>query len=194
MTEQLQELASLYVLGALSADERKQFEARLRDEADVRELVLSLQRASNLMVLAAPQTPLPTALKQKVMDRVSARSKEQRLPGFKFIGAQDLGGWKELPVRGAWVKLLSLEREKGYAVLMGKLEAGVKYPAHTHEGAEEIYMLTGDLHIGDRTLKPGDFHHADAGTSHGVNYSVEGCTLLAVLPADHEIVQFAISG
>ena len=32
-----------------------------------------------------------------------------------------------------------------------------------------------------------------AGTAHGVNYSVEGCTLLAVLPADHELAQFAMA-
>ena len=95
-------------------------------------------------------------------------------------------------MRGAWVKLLSIEREKGYAVMMGRLEAGVRYPAHMHEGAEELYILTGDLHVGDRSLGPGDFHHADAGTAHGVNYSVEGCTLLAVLPAEHELVQFAM--
>ena len=194
MTDQQQEQASLYVLGALGAEEQKMFEARLHQEPDLRELVLSLQRATNMMASAAPQTPLPPGLKQKVMERLDAKSKQPRLPGFKFVGAEEAGGWKELPVRGAWVKLLSLEREKGYAVLMGKLEAGVRYPAHTHDGAEEIYMLTGDLHIGDRTLRPGDFHHADAGTAHGVNYSEEGCTLLAVLPADHEIVQFAMTG
>jgi hypothetical protein len=56
-----------------------------------------------------------------------------------------------------------------------------------------LIILTGDLHIGDRALSPGDFHHADGGTSHPVNYSIEGCTLLAVLPADHELVQFAMA-
>jgi anti-sigma factor ChrR (cupin superfamily) len=113
--------------------------------------------------------------------------------GFLFHGADDPRGWKELPIRGAFIKLLSIERERGYAVLMGKLEAGVRYPAHKHTGAEELYILTGDLHIGDRTLGPGDFHHSDAGTAHEVNYSVEGCTLLAVLPADHELVQLAMA-
>ena len=86
-----------------------------------------------------------------------------------------------------------MERERGYAVLMGRLEAGVRYPAHTHAAGEELYILTGDLHIGDWAMGPGDFHHADAGTAHEVNYSVAGCTLLAVLPADHELVQFAMA-
>ena len=151
------------------------------------------------MALAGPQQPLPVGLRQKVMQRVE-ESKGQRpesevqgqKPGFNFVAAGDARGWKELPVRGAWIKLLSIEPKRGYAVMMGRLEAGVRYPAHTHEGAEELYILTGDLHIGDRSLGPGDFHHADTGTAHGVNYSVEGCTLLAVLPAEHELVQFAM--
>jgi putative transcriptional regulator len=110
------------------------------------------------------------------------------------VGAKDAEGWKELPVRGAWVKLLSLERQRGYAVLLGRLEPGVRYPAHTHAGAEELLILSGDLRIGDLTLRAGDFHHSDAGTSHGVNYSVEGCTLMAVLPAEHELVKYALAG
>jgi len=39
----------------------------------------------------------------------------------------------------------------------------------------------------------GDFHHADAGSVHGENFSVEGCTLLAVLTVDDPLVTFAAS-
>jgi anti-sigma factor ChrR (cupin superfamily) len=204
-SEQQQEQASLYVAGALSAEEQRVFESDLRGNADLRELVRGLHRAAAALALAAPRTPLPPALKDKVLARIGKRTAatapipEQPLatrptaPGFLFHGAGDPKGWKELPIRGAWVKLLSMDRGRGYAVLMGKLEAGVRYPAHTHIESEQLYILTGDLHIGDRALGPGDFHHADAGTAHGVNYSVEGCTLLAVLPADHELVQFAMA-
>jgi hypothetical protein len=52
-------------------------------------------------------------------------------------------------------------------------------------------LLTGDLHIGGRVMRPGDFHHAEPGTAHGENYSVEGCTLLAILSADHALAQLA---
>jgi anti-sigma factor ChrR (cupin superfamily) len=204
-SEQQQEQASLYVAGALSADEQRRFEAELRGNADLRALVRELQGAVDSLVLAAPQVAPPPDLKDKVLRRIEtrsatnapatepARATRAAKPGFLFHGADEAKGWKELPVRGAWIKLLSIERQRGYAVLMGKLEAGVRYPAHTHTEAEELYILTGDLHIGDLSLHPGDFHHADAGTDHGVNYSVEGCTLLAVLPADHELVQFAMA-
>jgi len=208
-TEQQQEQASLYVLGALPVEEQRAFEAELAASSRLRELVRGLQRAAILVAKAAPQQTPPPELKNKVLRAISASSPDQpqlrqsvlknlpvssaALAGFMFHGASDSRGWKELPVRGAWLKLLSFNKERNYAVLLGKLEAGVRYPAHTHPGAEELYILTGDLHIGDRALGPGDFHHADAGTAHGVNYSVEGCTLLAVLPADHELVQFAMA-
>jgi len=208
-TDQQQEQASLYVLGALPPDEQRAFEAELRANAEVRELVRNLQRAANLVAMAQPQKSPPPELKNKILRAIDARGRRRHeshqpvgksspaqslpMPGFLFHGATDSKGWKELPVRGAWLKLLSLNKDRNYAVLMGRLEAGVRYPAHTHPGPEELYILTGDLHIGDRALGPGDFHHADAGTAHDVNYSVEGCTLLAVLPADHELVQFAMA-
>jgi len=206
MTEQQQEQASLYVLGALLADERQIFEAELRSNDELRELTHSLQRTTGFLALTSPPVAPSAGLRDKVLKNIESRKGHQpqtqtisktrtprALPGFLFHGANDPKGWKQLPVPGAWIKLLSLERERGYAVLLGRLEPGVRYPAHQHEGGEELYILTGDLHIGDRALVAGDFHHADAGTAHGVNYSVEGCTLLAVLPAEHELVQFAMA-
>jgi quercetin dioxygenase-like cupin family protein len=210
ITEQQQGRASLYAVGALTADEQRAFEAELCGNAELRDFARSLQRTSGLLALALPRAVPPRELRDKVLRRIEARSRRgeeaeragaapshpapARPPGFLFHGADDPMGWKELPVRGAWIKLLSLERERGYAVLLGRLEAGVRYPAHTHEGSEDLYIITGDLHLGDRKLGPGDFHHSDSGTAHGVNHSVEGCTLLAVLPVKHELVQFAMAG
>ena len=210
-TDQQQEQASLYALGALPVEERLAFEAELRGNAELRELVRSLQRAAGLLAMTAPLLAPQLDLKEKVLRRIetaatrtvseskgtqfaSSQRGSLAVSPFVFHGADDPRGWKELPVRGAWIKLLSLEQGRGYAVLLGKLEAGVRYPAHQHQGPEEIYLLSGDLHLGDLSLGPGDFHHSAAGTAHGVNYSVEGCTLLAVLPAEHELVKFAMAG
>ncbi len=202
MTELQQEQASLFVLGAMPAEERPAFEALLRQDPELRHWVLEFQRATFLMAAASPAPAPPSGLRDAILARIKhpadqqpeAAAKSPRLaPGFLFHGANDERGWKQLPLPGAWIKLLSLDRDRGYAVLLGKLEAGVRYPAHEHLGGEELYIITGDLHIGERALGPGDFHHADAGTAHGVNYSVEGCTLLAVLPAEHELTQFAMS-
>ena len=51
---------------------------------------------------------------------------------------------------------------------MGKLDPGTRYPAHGSQ-------------------------HADGGSQHAENYSVEGCTLLAVLTTDDPLVAFAMA-
>lgn len=218
ITEQQQEQASLYVLGALTASEQRAFETELRGNAGLRELVIELQRTTNLMAQTGPQTKPPQSLKEKVLRRIEQTQAEvghvtpcvpssdtrgaQRtarptaataIAGLHFLDAAAESGWKQLPVPGAFIKLLSLEKERGYAVLLGKIEAGVRYPAHENAGPEDFYILSGDLVVGVRKLRAGDFHHADSGSKHEVNYSVEGCTLLAVLTTDDPLVQFAMA-
>ncbi len=206
ITEQQQEQASLYVLGALTKAEQEAFSTELRANGELREFVFGLQRTAGLLAMAASYAPPPLELKDKILRRVGTGTGRDapaanqgpnftaaNLSGFRFMTADDTTGWKQLPVRGAWIKLLSIERERGYAVLLGRMEPGVRYPAHTNVGPEDLYVLTGDLHIGDRPLLAGDFHHADAGSWHAENYSVEGCTLLAVLTADHPLVEFAMA-
>jgi len=205
ITEQQQEQASLYVLGALTGTEQEVFGADLRASDELREFVFTLQQTTGLLAMATPLARPPRELKDKVLRRIESLGQLDQpathspgvavasLPGLRFLSADDTVDWKQLPVPGAWIKLLSIERERGYAVLLGKLEPGVRYPAHMNVGPEDLYVLTGDLHIGDHMLRPGDFHHADAGSSHVENYSVEGCTLLAVLTSDHPLVSYAMA-
>jgi anti-sigma factor ChrR (cupin superfamily) len=203
ITEQQQEQAALHALGLLGQEEQRQFVEQVRANPELREFLHNLQRTLDTVALSVPASPLPTGLKAKVLDKVGAKpatpaplflSRQPSLPsGFRFMAAGDPAGWKELPVRGAFIKLLSFEPSRGYAVLAGKLDPGVRYPAHTNAGPEDFYILTGDLHVGDRVLGPGDFHHADAGSQHGENSSVDGCTLLAVLTVDDPLVAFAMA-
>ena len=201
--EQQQEQAALYALGLLSGEEQRVFVARVRTDTALRDFLWSLQRTTDRLAQAAPAVALPPTLKEKVLRRIQTRTvsnppdaRQQpiaRSAGLRFIAGGETGGWKPLPVKGAWIKLLSFEPDRGYALLLGKLEPGVRYPAHTNAGPEDFYILTGDLHVGERVLGPGDFHHADAGSVHEENYSVGGCTLLAVLTTDDPLVSLALA-
>jgi anti-sigma factor ChrR (cupin superfamily) len=203
ITEDQQEQAALYVLGLLGLGEQHRLAEQARADTELRELLWSLQRTMERLVLAIPATAPPPSLKAKVLQRIQAQTSAatpRQLPlpanvagGLRFLPGADTSGWKQLPITGAWIKLLSFQPDRGYAVLLGKLDAGVRYPAHTHAGPEDFYILTGDLHVSGRALGPGDFHHADAGSAHEENYSVEGCTLLAVLTADDPLVNFAMA-
>lgn len=201
MTEHQQDQATRYALGQLSPLEEQEFIAQVRAEPELRQFLHSLQKILDELAASSSFAAPPASLKEKVMRRlrsetVAQASEEEKPPGepargFHFMAGSD-SGWKPLPVQGAFIKLLSLQRDRGYAVLLGKLERGVRYPAHTNVGPEDFYILSGDLHVGDQVLGPGDFHHADAGSLHTENYSVEGCTLLAVLSTDDPLVQQAI--
>ncbi len=218
ISEQQQEVASLYVLGALSAAEKENFEADVRARPELQTLVRELGQTAELMARAVPQVKPPATLRDRIMRaaETSASSAAGAAPtpstaappstagalpmvsdfansAFFFVAANEAGGWKALPVPGAFIKLLSADRERGYAVLLGRLDRGVRYPAHRHQTGEDILILSGDLTVAGRRMGPGDFHHCDAGTEHPVNYSDEGCTLLAVLSLDHELTQFAMA-
>jgi quercetin dioxygenase-like cupin family protein len=192
--EQIEELAALHAVGALDGEERAGFERLLASgDARAREALREFQEAAALSAVAklAPADP-PSALKEKVLNAVQLRTGASTSgclrAGFHFVPDDSAQGWMPMRVPGAFIKLLSFNREQGYAVVLGKLDPGSRYPAHHHSGAEELYLLSGDLRVGDRTLRAGDFHHSDPGTFHSDNVSEQGCTLLAVV-SSREVLQ-----
>lgn len=205
ITDHQQEQAALFALGVLPADEEQQFVVEMRANPELRAFLGSLQNTVDQMALAIPRAALPPGLKNNLLARLQTRRDPAARPalaqpvpaqaarGLSFRLNAESSGWKQLPIAGAWIKLLSAQPDRGYAVLLGKLDAGVRYPAHINVGPEDFYILTGDLHVGDQTLGPGDFHHADAGSAHQENFSVAGCTLLAVLTLDDPLVNFAMA-
>ena len=202
ISEQQQEHASLFALGALPDAERAVFESELRGNVELAELVSGLQRTADLLAMSPPAVTPPPGLRNKVLGRIDELMVAKKpavqpplamLAGLSFVDAAESKDWKALPIPGAFIKLLSLEMERGYAVLLGKLEPGARYPAHVNAGPEDIFVLTGDLVIGERRMVAGDFHHAARGSQHAENYSVGGCTLLAVLTTDDPLVAFAMA-
>jgi anti-sigma factor ChrR (cupin superfamily) len=193
ISEQQNEMALRFVMGELNAHEQQAFTAEVLSNLELRELVHSLQLGLENVALTVRQISPPRALKDKILKKIQGSAQPELAPtglGLRFLEGSDTG-WKALPIPGAFLKLLSLQPERGYAVLLGKLLPGTRYPEHTNIGPEDFYILTGDLHVDGRRLGPGDFHHAEAGSVHGENYSVEGCTLLAVLTTADPLVEFA---
>lgn len=198
--EEQQEQASLYVLGALGAAESAEFEARLAQSPELRELVRGLGASMETVTRSLPLQRPSAGLKGRILDRISGDrppAGEASLPpigtALRFLKNAGESGWKALPLPGAWIKVLSYEPERGYAILLGKLDPGVRYPAHVNAGPEDFLILSGDLNVSGRRLEAGDFHHADAGSYHEVNHSDEGCVLLAVLTTADPLVAMALA-
>lgn len=189
---QHQDLAAVHALGALDGEDARTFLERLTADPAAQNEFRSFQAVAEGLARSVAVPP-PAGLKETILRRAAvARARAEaakRIEGLIPPGQDGLGflkgaaeaDWIPLQVPGAFVKLLSFDPTTRYAVVLGKLEPGSRYPEHTHVQAEDIFMLSGDLHVGNETIHAGDFHHAESGSRHGVNWSETGCTLLAVL-------------
>jgi putative transcriptional regulator len=200
--DHVRELAALQALGALEGDDARELASLLADCDCLRNEIAAFNDVAAALAQALPATARPSPeLKEKILRRIDAGADAERrlaelsrtLPprsaGYSFLAQAEAGEWQSLPVPGAFYKLLSIDRDRRLAVALGKLAPGARYPAHRHLGPEDVYMLSGDLHIGDQVLHAGDYHHAEAGTSHPVNYSEHGCTLLIVMSTENLLAQ-----
>lgn len=189
--ERLIELAGAFASGEISAAERSELLSALptvREEVR-HEIAKIVDAAGALSMLVPAATPSPS-LKARIMAQTS-RQAPPITEALSFIPKAAESNWIPMKVPGAYVKLLSMNQQRGYAVALGKLDPNTSYPAHTHQGPEEVLVLTGDLWIGETRLAAGDFHHADAGSKHDINHSETGCTILIVLTTEDLMSQMA---
>jgi anti-sigma factor ChrR (cupin superfamily) len=122
-------------------------------------------------------------LRRKLMLRIA----EPAIPaGFAFHHASD-DRWLPHPVPGIRMKVLALNKTRGYATLLLDVEPGTRFPAHHHGGAEECYVVSGSIYTCGRRLGPGDFVHADANTDHGELWTDEGAQVILIVPPEEHL-------
>ena len=68
----------------------------------------------------------------------------------------------------------------GLELQLVRFEPGARLPEHTHALPEFIYVLEGDLCIGDAVLGAGSASIASHGSVHANVHSVTGCTFVLV--------------
>lgn len=78
--ERMEEQASLYVLGVLTAEETHSFEAALDRDTELQQLVAALRISRDAMAGSLPQTTPPPALKEKILAQIVAQEKIIPLP------------------------------------------------------------------------------------------------------------------
>jgi anti-sigma factor ChrR (cupin superfamily) len=189
----------LYAVGALDGDDLKEFQ-RLRDTPEMKEHLHAYEKIGALLFQSTTAAHLPRPeVKSELIKRLrelDARRRSNEGPpsthpaeskGLSFVYRDDQEGWLDHPVKGIKFKQLAYYPEKGYAALLMKVPPGTEYPDHHHTGPEECYVIEGDMIAHGRTLGPGDFHHADAGSDHGVLRTNNGCTLFLVVAREDYI-------
>jgi anti-sigma factor ChrR (cupin superfamily) len=134
-----------------------------------------------LAVSVSGAAPSPE-IRVRLMDRVEA----DLASGFAFaLGADDT--WQPHAVPGIRMKILALNRRRGYVTLLLDVAPGTRFPPHHHGGAEECYVVSGSLFTCGRRLEAGDFVHADPGTDHGELWTDEGCRVILVVPPEEHL-------
>jgi len=68
----------------------------------------------------------------------------------------------------------------GLEMQIVRLEPGARIPPHTHECPEFIYILEGELMLGDERLGPGSASIASVGSVHSEVHSETGCVFVLV--------------
>jgi len=187
----LHELASLYALGALDAGERIAFEEHLRQGCDdCANDVRSFAHVSNLIGESAPAAP-PQQLRERLLSRVSH---SRGVPGILLeqngllIARSGELAWQTL-APGIVYKPLYQDAARNYNTSLVRMEAGARYPSHHHAAIEELFLLSGDLHVENQVMLAGDYCRADSGTIHGETFSDNGCLFLMMASEENQIIE-----
>ena len=147
---------------------------------DFEDLELALAELAS----AGADAPSP-ALRDRIMARVLAD--EPAVPAGYVFSLAATDRWFPHPVPGIRMRVLSVNRDSGYATLLLDVEPGTRFPAHHHEGAEECYVISGAVYTLGRRMGPGDFLHAEGGTDHGELWTDVGAQVLLIVPPENDL-------
>ncbi len=98
--------------------------------------------------------------------------------GFKAVRTHDLAWRPSTMAAGVFVKDVAVT--DGWEMQIVRVEPGARFPTHTHEGPEFLFVLEGELVQAGRRLGPGWASVASAGTVDEDVYSEKGCLFVLV--------------
>ncbi|MEL6111042.1 MAG: cupin domain-containing protein [Planctomycetota bacterium] len=178
---------ALYVAGAMTPEEQREFENQLESDSELRSAVRSFDSACDALIdQVAPVRPDESQL-QDILSQIEQRD-SPRVSGndsqAPIIQRRSEAQWEPTGVPGVTMRMLHRDLERKRMTLLMKLEAGATYPAHAHEQDEECLVFEGDLDFGEYQLEAGDYLRMKAGSEHGEIRSRGGCICLvtAALP------------
>jgi quercetin dioxygenase-like cupin family protein len=108
-------------------------------------------------------------------------------PGLTVVRSSE-GDWQATGVEGVRVKHLFSDAARRYVTMLVRMDPGAAYPSHVHGGAEECFVLEGELEVAGTQLREGDYQRAEHGSLHGVQATRDGCLLLIVSSQDDELI------
>jgi quercetin dioxygenase-like cupin family protein len=164
----------LFALQALSPREMASVEAQILSCEDCQREIETLRPIVRSFVGWSTDVLRPgDSLWERLSKRIAEEADTQ--PFVPPLQATAKPEWEEA-APGIYVKILARNAEINSVSMLVRLDPGTDYPAHQHAGIEELHLLHGVLKVDDRTLYPGDFIHAEAGSVDHRVWSETGCT------------------
>lgn len=190
------ELAPLYALDLLSEEEKHWVEQQIAECPELAEELLSYQSAVTAIPYHTPTLPIAPDLKEQLFDRLNLQPAPLETiptlsspPTHVALRAQDLN-WQPHPTPGVQVAIVHRDEIKRELVGFLRAAPGVCYPWHRHAAIEELFMIEGDLIIGNEVYGPGDYIRSNPGSSHAP-YTNGGCQFFFHTSMDDEYPEFA---
>lgn len=191
--DEMEELASLYALGALSQHEARAFDEHLAEGCEPCKERLSGFESVVANLAYDPAEASPSAvLRDKLMARLySEQSHTASEPILEYNDSRPLlvrageGSWQTMS-EGVLFKQLFMDTTRNTVTSLVKMQPGARVPMHRHHGIEECYVIEGDIFANDETLNAGDYTCAFAGSIHLPISTSNGALLLIVAPESFE--------
>ena len=177
-TQEKQERAVLYALGALADEEARSFERDLAGSAALKSEVERFREIAHELTWNARRMIPPPSLKERLMARLAdVAQEEQNEPGnFTFVRTSTLN-WQDIG-SGVSVKVLFFDPAGARLTTLMRMAPRSRYGAHVHAQVEEIYVLEGSCICAGRLLEAGDYHRAEPSSLHPDTTSEQGCLAL----------------
>lgn len=199
------ELAELYAGGMMTMDERIEMDAWIRSgNADiVRELARVARVVEGMLEVqeVAPPESVRARIERELSDSSSAGERVHEggraerdgrraaraeaamsagvSQGLTILRAADQR-WLPTGVRGVRFRQLSADWRANRRTVLLDMDPGSELPEHGHAGLEEVYVVSGDLSIGNEELKPGDYFRVQPGCEHGTPRTRDGCVCIVI--------------
>jgi putative transcriptional regulator len=201
MDDAARERAADYAFGVLDEGEVLPYEAHLYRCAQCRAEVESLRRGMDAIATAMPATQPPPDLFERVLARIDSPAEASGARPWRTWPASARGGfevttatdtqWEPTLVPGIEARKLFCDPQSDRVTMLVRMAAGTAYPRHRHGGPEECFVLEGQVNVGSRVLRAGDYQFAAAGSVHELQSTTDGCLLFIMSSLTDELIQSA---
>jgi anti-sigma factor ChrR (cupin superfamily) len=190
-SDEVHELAALYALGSLEGRDNAAFEEHLRQGCDAcASDVRSFAEIASLIGESVPAVA-PQRLRERLLAKIGD---SPRVPGIVLehnglliARSQELT-WQPI-ASGVFLKPLYEDKARKYDTSLVRMDAGARIPGHHHTTIEELFLLSGDLHVEGQVMRAGDYCRADSGSIHGETFTNDGCLFLLVTSPENQVIE-----